>query len=341
MENSNNQRQGWDLSDLFQQLEGNLANHFGPQRPPGARGPWSVPPGGPFGGPWGGRGRNDRYPDNDHHYFHDDEQHEEQGVETPNTVRNTPDSTPGGGAVPSPPPPGHFAHPPPPPGAFPQPPPPPSQPHGHPPPPPHPHNHHHHHHHGPPPPFGFGAHRRRGGRCGRGGRTAPPPAYEGPFDFRPLMNAFAAHPFAQAIRDYVEQNRAGPSAEHNNQQSRSDEDSFVPPVDTFNTEKAYVLHVALPGASKEDIGVNWDGEKLNIGGVVYRPGNEEFIQSLATSERKVGMFKRSIKLPPAGSDAKDDIDGSAITAKMENGILIITVPKVDKEWTEIRQVDIE
>ena len=115
----------------------------------------------------------------------------------------------------------------------------------------------------------------------------------------------------------------------------------MPPVDIFSTEKAFVLHVSLPGALKEDIGVNWDGEKLNIAGVVYRPGNEEFLQTMTSSERKVGMFERSIKLPPVGSDEKDDIDGLGITAKMENGILIVTVPKTEKEWTAVHKVDIE
>ncbi len=151
------------------------------------------------------------------------------------------------------------------------------------------------------------------------------------------MESFASHPYAQAFRNCMDQTRSGPS-----DSSAEDQiNSFTPPVDVFNTDKAYVLHVSLPGALKEDIGVNWDGEKINIAGVVYRPGNEEFLQTMASSERKVGMFERSIKLPPAGSDEKEDIDGLGITAKMENGILIVTVPKTEKEWTAIHKIDIE
>ncbi|ELR08197.1 hypothetical protein GMDG_03008 [Pseudogymnoascus destructans 20631-21] len=61
-------------------------------------------------------------------------------------------------------------------------------------------------------------------------------------------------------------------------------DAFAPAVDTFSTSTEYVLHVALPGARKEDVSVNWDAEKgeLNIAGVVYRAGDEEFIASLKT-----------------------------------------------------------
>lgn len=116
----------------------------------------------------------------------------------------------------------------------------------------------------------------------------------------------------------------------------------MPPVDVFATETDYVLHIALPGAKKEDVGVNFDADKgeLNIAGVVYRPGDEEFLKTLSQSERKVGVFERTIKIPPTGQE-KEEVDGDAITAKMEDGILIVTIPKVEKEWTDVKKVDID
>lgn len=100
----------------------------------------------------------------------------------------------------------------------------------------------------------------------------------------------------------------------------------------------------MPGAKKEDVGINWDVEKgvLNVAGVIYRQGDEEFLKGLTQSERKVGVFERGIKLPPVGSsDEKEEIDGDAITAKLEDGVLIVRVPKVEKEWTDVKKVDIE
>jgi HSP20 family protein len=159
------------------------------------------------------------------------------------------------------------------------------------------------------------------------------------------MPAFANHPFVRAMRDYMDTARDGASPQQEgqtqDQQQQQQDNIFVPPVDIFSTEKAYVLHVALPGAAKEDIGVNWDGGKLNIAGVVHRPGKEEFLSTLASGERKVGMFERSIQLPPVGSADNEDVDGYGITAKMENGILVVTVPKAEKDWTEVHKVDIE
>lgn len=153
-----------------------------------------------------------------------------------------------------------------------------------------------------------------------------------------LVESLSAHPLAQAFRTYADAQRSGETVVPEDADA---ENSFIPPVDVFSTEKEYVLHVALPGVKKEDVGVNWDAEKglLNLAGVVYRQGDEEFLKSLTKSERKVGGFERTVKLPP-GSEEKEEIDGDAITAKLEDGVLVVTVPKVEKEWTEVKKVDI-
>ncbi|KAF5025034.1 hypothetical protein F66182_2902 [Fusarium sp. NRRL 66182] len=175
----------------------------------------------------------------------------------------------------------------------------------------------------------------RGGR-GRGGFSYGPHQGHGaaPFDLSGLFRGLAGHPFFRNIR---EQFPAGQNA------PEPSDSSFSPPLDIFNTEKAYVIHVALPGAKKEDIGVNWDADRsmLKIAGVVHRPGDEAFLSTLTLGERKVGMFERNVTLPPEGSDERDEVDGLGITAKMEDGILLITVPKAEKEWTEIHKIDIE
>jgi HSP20 family protein len=101
------------------------------------------------------------------------------------------------------------------------------------------------------------------------------------------------------------------------------------------------VHVSLPGAKKEDVGVNWDAEKseLSIAGVIYRPGDEDFLKSLALDERKVGAFERKVRLGSRANPAQVDTD--MITAKLEDGILRVEVPKLDKDYVEIKKVDIE
>jgi len=124
------------------------------------------------------------------------------------------------------------------------------------------------------------------------------------------------------------------------------EETFTPPADVFATPTGWTIHLAIPGAKKQDVGVHWDGDRsvLVVSGVVYRPGDEEFLQGMVSGERKVGLFERKIELPPTGAaeqNEKEEVDGNKISAKLEDGVLTVVVGKLEKEWTEIKKVDIE
>lgn len=116
---------------------------------------------------------------------------------------------------------------------------------------------------------------------------------------------------------------------------------WSPEADVFDTESAFVVHVSLPGAFKEDVGVSWDQEKseLAVAGVLHRPGGEAFLKTLALDERKTGAFERKIRLGTRAVPAHVDVEG--ITAKLENGILLVDVPKLNGEFVEVKKVDIE
>lgn len=124
--------------------------------------------------------------------------------------------------------------------------------------------------------------------------------------------------------------------------SENNNGDFVPEIDIFDTERSYIVHASLPGAKKSDISVSWAAEKssLIISGVVHRPGNEELLSTLALDERKVGAFERTVKLGSAVSG--EQVDPEGITAKLEEGILRIEVPKLnEEEFVEVKKVDIE
>ena len=125
-----------------------------------------------------------------------------------------------------------------------------------------------------------------------------------------------------------------------NNNDKSNED-FKPEVDVFDTNEAFIVHVSLPGAKKEDVGVNWDAEKseLSVAGFIYRPGDEELLKTLALDERKVGVFQRKVRLGSRANPAQVDVDG--IAARLEDGILRVEVPKLDSGYVEIKKVDIE
>lgn len=104
------------------------------------------------------------------------------------------------------------------------------------------------------------------------------------------------------------------------------------------------MHISLAGAKKEDVNVDWDAEKseLVVSGVIYRPGDEEFLKTLALDERKVGAFERKVKLGSSSSHSPIVIEVERISAKMEDGVLRVTLPKQEKDdFVEVHHVDVD
>ncbi|KAK4197772.1 hypothetical protein QBC40DRAFT_100933 [Triangularia verruculosa] len=164
--------------------------------------------------------------------------------------------------------------------------------------------------------------------------------------------AMGQHPLARGLRDYLSgggNNQQDNRGEHDNRGEEGvvfeGEQTFSPPADVFDSEGAWTVHLAVPGAKKQDVGVHWDKDRgvLVVRGVVYRPGDEEFLRGLVTAERKVGLFERKIKMPPVErEEADEEVDEDGITAKLEDGVLVVAVPKRRKEkgTGEIKRVQV-
>jgi HSP20 family protein len=99
--------------------------------------------------------------------------------------------------------------------------------------------------------------------------------------------------------------------------------SFVPRVDIIENEKAYEIHVAVPGMNKDDFKLDLKDNYLTVSGErkFTREQNEKNFYSIET---QYGNFSRSFALP-------ENVDASAINARYNNGILEITVPKDEKK----------
>ncbi|PYH86361.1 HSP20-like chaperone [Aspergillus uvarum CBS 121591] len=116
---------------------------------------------------------------------------------------------------------------------------------------------------------------------------------------------------------------------------------YQPDVDVFDTPEAFVIHVPLPGAKKEDIEVSWDPKavQLGISGTISRPGSEELLKTIALDERRVGAFERQVRLGSPSSAPK--VEGEAISAKLEDGVLVVELPKTEPDDVEVKKVVIE
>ncbi|EKV11493.1 Heat shock protein 42 [Penicillium digitatum] len=118
-------------------------------------------------------------------------------------------------------------------------------------------------------------------------------------------------------------------------------EKYRPEVDVFDTPETFVIHVPLPGAKKEDIEVNWDPKtvELIIAGVIGRPGSEDLVKMIVLDERTLGAFERKVRLGSTANPPK--IDGDAVSAKLEDGVLVVTVPKTEADDVDVKKVEVE
>ncbi len=99
--------------------------------------------------------------------------------------------------------------------------------------------------------------------------------------------------------------------------------SFVPKVDILENETAYEIGVAVPGLAKEDFKIDLNDNFLTVSGE-RKFSKEKKENNLHVVETQYGNFSRSFSLP-------ENVDASKISAKYNNGILEITVPKDEKK----------
>jgi len=99
-------------------------------------------------------------------------------------------------------------------------------------------------------------------------------------------------------------------------------------IDIEETEQEYRVEAELPGVKKEEIDLNIDDESLCI--TVSRA--EEASRNFIHRERRFTSMSRRVRL--AGANLND------IKAKLEDGVLTVTIPKEEKAETT-RKIDIE
>jgi HSP20 family protein len=99
-------------------------------------------------------------------------------------------------------------------------------------------------------------------------------------------------------------------------------DSFFPAVNIGENENAYQLEFNVPGRKKEDFKITFDQSILTIAFEKKEEKKEES-KKYIRREFSTQSFKRSFTL-----DEKINVDG--IEAKYEDGILTLTLPKVEE-----------
>lgn len=101
------------------------------------------------------------------------------------------------------------------------------------------------------------------------------------------------------------------------------------------TEKEYQIDVAVPGFKKEQINISLENGYLNI--VCSKNEQEESGEKDTVSYRRKEISEYSSRSFHVG----DDITQNDIKAKYENGILTLTIPKVQPRIPEKSYIAIE
>jgi HSP20 family protein len=102
-------------------------------------------------------------------------------------------------------------------------------------------------------------------------------------------------------------------------------------IDVQDNKTEYLIEAELPGMKKEDIGISLNEGRLNIS-VNKDETIEERDKNYIHRERRTTSMNRSIVL--------GDADPAGIKAKLDNGILLISVPKKTKPDSSV-VIDIE
>jgi len=102
--------------------------------------------------------------------------------------------------------------------------------------------------------------------------------------------------------------------------------AWRPMTDIYETKESYMFKVELPGFKKEDIKVEFSGETLTLRGE-RKQEEETKSENCHRLERSYGLFERSFTIPK-------NVDAKKIDASLKDGILLLTIPKVEEAQTK-------
>jgi len=108
-------------------------------------------------------------------------------------------------------------------------------------------------------------------------------------------------------------------------------DVSVPKVDVIDRDEEVVVRAEVPAVKKEDIEVSISGNTLTIKGETKHEEKEEK-GDYYRSEITRGAFSRMVTLPA-------EVDESKAKAALKDGVLELTLPKIEKAKRRTIKVD--
>ncbi|XP_050262074.1 17.5 kDa class I heat shock protein-like isoform X6 [Quercus robur] len=104
-------------------------------------------------------------------------------------------------------------------------------------------------------------------------------------------------------------------------------------IDWKETPEAHVMKADLPGLNKEEVKVEVEDDRVVRISGERKIEKEDKNDTWHRVERSSGKFVRSFRLP-------ENVKMDQIKAAMENGVLTVTVPKVEVKKPDVKAIEI-
>ncbi len=109
--------------------------------------------------------------------------------------------------------------------------------------------------------------------------------------------------------------------------------THVPNLDMFSGPAGIVIEVELPGVRRDDIEVTLCKNILSVKAIKFECFDEDRINYICM-ERSFGKIVRTVEMP-------FPVDSMRIKAQYKNGILTISVPRVQDKRSSVKKIIIE
>lgn len=95
---------------------------------------------------------------------------------------------------------------------------------------------------------------------------------------------------------------------------------WIPAVDIEEKDDAYVVEAEVPGVKREDVNIEVTGHELFISGEMKERKRDGVVRR---QTRRTGRFEFRVTLP-------GEVDPEGVDAKLNDGVLIVRIPKAQR-----------
>lgn len=113
-----------------------------------------------------------------------------------------------------------------------------------------------------------------------------------------------------------------------------DEVAWTPAVDVIESDRTLVVLVTVPGVRAADLRLEVSGDVLTVTGTRRTTADGASASEMLHAGRQPGEFRRRIELPRP-------VNGSQAVARLAEGVLEISFPKIIDQRQQSRQIAVE